>query len=622
MTGGSFVLAMLLRVGGLDNYQIPWGTLAEGAIAISAIGAIVFWFSGLYRGVWRYASMDDLMAITRAVTLTIILFVAVMFVWSRMDELPRSIPFINWFVLMALLGGPRFVYRFQKDRRFDFPRSGAAGEIPVLLIGASDGADALLRGLRQGGTPYRPVGILSEQPTNVGRTIRRVDVLGTVDDLERVFETLKSKGTAPRRLVLTKDEIKGAQVRDLLDRAAALGLTLARAPRPTDFRAANEDSIEIKPVAIEDLLGRAQTPLDRDAMADMVQGKRVVVTGAGGSIGQELARQLAALGPASLSLIENSEYALYTIDREIGELRPTLPRQAVIADVRDRDRVFDVFASLKPELVFHAAALKHVPLVEDNPAEGVRTNVGGTINVADACREHGVKTMVLISTDKAVNPTSIMGATKRTAEMYCQALDLENKGEGCRFVTVRFGNVLGSTGSVVPLFQRQLERGGPLTVTHPDMTRYFMTIREAVELVLEAAAVGQTESHADGRIFVLDMGEPVKIVDLARQMIRLSGKEPDVDVQIAFTGIRPGEKLFEEIFHGSEALVQTAHEGLLLAAPRAVSRSDFETTFAPLLNAAAQSDDIEIRKLIPVLIPEYIPAEQENTDTKSVSSGQ
>ena len=606
MTGLSFYLAMGLRLSGLDYYFIPWDTLMIGSIAMAGIGAGVYWFYGLYRGVWRYASLDDLMAITRAVTTTIVLFLVIMFLWSRMDDLPRSVPFINWFVLMALLGGPRFIYRFWKDRRLVLPAQSDASHIPVLLIGASDGADHVLRGLRQDNNTYRPVGILAENPSSVGRTIRSISVMGTVDDLETVFETLRQKGDAPRRLILTKDEIRGAQVRELLDRATALGLTLARAPRPTDFRAAGEDGIEIKPVAVEDLLGRPQTPLDRNAMASMIQGRRVAITGAGGSIGQELARQVAALAPAELTLIENSEFALYTIDREISESQPALVRHGVVADVRDSARVRAVFAEHSPELVFHAAALKHVPIVEDNPAEGVRTNLGGTISVADACVATGVGTMVLISTDKAINPTSIMGATKRAAEMYCQALDLEKTPGGCRFVTVRFGNVLGSTGSVVPLFQRQLERGGPLTVTHPDMTRYFMTIREAVELVLEAAAVGRSEAHADGRIFVLDMGEPVKIVDLARQMIRLSGKEPGVDVDIAFTGIRPGEKLFEEVFHGSEELVQTAHAGLLLAAPRAVSLDAFKETFKPLFDAATEGDDLAVRKLIPDLIPEYI----------------
>lgn len=619
MAGLSYVLAMYLRLGA-TNYSLDYILLIEGAIAMTLLGAGVFWVSGLYRGVWRYASMDDLMAITRAATITMVLFLIVMFLWSRMDAVPRSVPFINWLVLMALLGGPRFLYRFWKDRRIDLSLPSSAAQIPVLLIGASDGADQFLRGLRQStDNPYAVIGILSEQPERVGRTIRGVDVIGTVGDLETVFANLKKSHRAPQRLILTKDEIKGAPVRDLLERAAKLGLTLARVPRATDFRSADQDRVEIKPVAIEDLLGRPQTPLDRTVMQNLIKGRRVIVTGAGGSIGAELTRQAAAFSPASIDLIENNEYALYSIDRELGEHYPDLQRQAVILDVRDRDRVMDLFGALKADIVFHAAALKHVPLVESNTAEGVRTNVGGTINVADACLASGVSTMVQISTDKAINPTSVMGATKRAAEMYCQALDLANAGRDCRFVTVRFGNVLGSTGSVVPLFQRQLEKGGPLTVTHPDMTRYFMTIREAVELVLEASALGSTGALTSGRIFVLDMGEPVRIIDLARQMIRLSGKVPDKDVRIEFTGIRPGEKLYEEVFHGQETTVETDHAGLLLAAPRVVAIEELKRQLQPLLDNCDAGNDAKVRAVLHDIIPEYIEAGVQTTARKMTS---
>jgi len=609
MAGLSYVLAMYLRLG-TTSYNLNHELLVEGAIAMIVIGAVVFWASGLYRGVWRYASIDDLMAIARAATLTMLVFLVVMFAWSRMDAVPRSVPFINWLVLMAMLGGPRFLYRFWKDRRIDLTLPANSSQIPVLLIGASDGADQFLRGLRQStDNPYAVVGILSEQPERVGRTIRGVDVIGTVDDLEETFATLRLRNLAPQRLILTKDEIKGAPVRDLLERATKLGLTLARVPRATDFQKADQDRMEIKPVAIEDLLGRPQTPLDRNIMQTLIKAKRVIVTGAGGSIGAELTRQLAAFAPASLHLIENNEYALYTIDRELGEKHPDLQRQAVILDVRDRQRVMDVFADLKADIVFHAAALKHVPLVESNPSEGVRTNVAGTINVADACLASGVSTMVQISTDKAINPTSIMGATKRAAEMYCQALDLAKTAKTCRFVTVRFGNVLGSTGSVVPLFQRQLEQGGPLTVTHPDMTRYFMTIREAVELVLEASALGSTGEETEGRIFVLDMGEPVRIVELARQMIRLSGRVPDRDVRIEFTGIRPGEKLYEEVFHDHETTVETEHAGLLLAAPRVTAMEELSRQLKSLLAAAENGKDIDVRTSLHDIIPEYAEAD-------------
>ena len=605
VAGFSFIVAMYLRVGAAD-YKVSFELLLEGAIVMALIGGIIFWLSGLYRGVWRYASLDDLMAITRAATISMLLFLLVMFVWSRMDAVPRSVPFINWFILMALLGGPRFIYRFWKDQRIDLSMTSNSNRVPVLVIGASDGADQFLRGLRQtGDSGYTVVGILSEHSERVGRTIRGVDVIGTIEDLEKTFVNLKSKGLAPQRLILSKDEIKGAPVRDLLERAAALGITLARIPRLTDFQNPGQDEIEIKPVAIEDLLGRPQTPLDRDAMKALITNKNIVVTGAGGSIGAELTRQVATFSPMSLSLIENNEFALYTIDQEISNLQPELKRRAIIVDVRDRDRILDTIDNLKPDLVFHAAALKHVPLVEDNPAEGARTNIAGTINVADACAKSNVKMMVQISTDKAINPTSIMGATKRAAEMYCQALDLASDGKGCRYVTVRFGNVLGSTGSVVPLFQRQLENGGPLTVTHPDMTRYFMTIREAVELVLEASVVGVQGDKTAGRIFVLDMGEPIKIVDLAKQMIRLSGKEPDRDIAIQFTGTRSGEKLFEEVFYDGETTVETAHDGLLLAAPRVVAIEALNRQLAPLLKAAVAGDDTNVRRLIKDVIPEY-----------------
>lgn len=607
--GLSYYIALHLRIAATD-YRLSSELVIEGALAISVIGLIVFWTSGLYRGVWRYASIDDLMAITRAVTITIILFMLVMFTWDRLDALPRSVPFINWFVLMALLGGPRFLYRFWKDRKIDLTARADDSRIPVILVGATDGADQFLRALRQSAdAPYNVLGILSEHQDRVGQTIRGAVVKGTVKDLESVFKTLKSSREAPQKLILTKDEITGAPVRDLLDRAAELGMTLARMPKLTDLRDAASDGMAVKPVAIEDLLGRPQTPLDRGAMKNMIQGKSVLITGAGGSIGSELARQITAFEPASLNLLESNEFALYSIDQEIGDIAPSIARTAILSDVRDRARIFDIFDRFAPEVVFHAAALKHVPLVEANPEEGVRTNIRGTINVADACREKDVGAMVLISTDKAVNPTNVMGATKRAAEMYCQSLDRDSESP-CRFVTVRFGNVLGSTGSVVPLFQKQLDRGGPLTVTDPEMTRFFMTIREAVELVLEASAIGTQATGTDGRIFVLDMGDPVRIVDLARQMIRLSGKEPEIDIPIVFTGIRPGEKLYEEVLHGEEAAVQTEYSGLLLAAPRIVSRDDLLSAFNKLFKTADASDQDGVVRLLHDLIPEYIAADE------------
>jgi O-antigen biosynthesis protein WbqV len=408
-----------------------------------------------------------------------------------------------------------------------------------------------------------------------GRRIQGQTILGGVDDLPAVLDRLAGEDRLPATIVIASPDLGGPALSRLVDQADRFGLALRRAPRPTALGPAGPTRrLELRPVVIDDLLNRAQVPLDREGMARLIQGRRVIVTGAGGTIGSELARQVAAFGPETLILLDNGEYALWQIDTELAETHPQVHRQALIADVRDEARIRAVFDTWRPELVFHAAALKHVPIVESNPLEGLLTNVAGTRHVADAARAVGAQAMVLISTDKAVNPTSVMGASKRLAEMYCQALDIAARsvGHGMRCITVRFGNVLGSTGSVVPLFQRQLERGGPLTVTHPDMQRYFMTVREAVGLVLQASVIGvgaaELPAANQGGIFVLDMGPPVKIVDLARQMIRLVGLKPDEDVEIRFTGLRPGEKLHEELFHGHEPPVPTGYPGLLMAAPR------------------------------------------------------
>jgi FlaA1/EpsC-like NDP-sugar epimerase len=614
MSGVAFWLALYLRLGDAMPSYVD-DRMIQAGVLFTLTCTVVFWFSGLYRGVWRYASINDLLAITRTVTAAVLLFLLVMFLWTRLAPLPRSLLPITWFVLMALLGGPRFFYRLIKDRRFDLsPETGGNNRIAVLLAGAGDGAEIFIRALRQ--TPdasYRAVGIVSETLGRVGRQIHGVDIIGTIDDIPGAVKKLRQSGIRPQRLILTKDDMDGARVRSLLAQADEQGMTLARIPRVTDFKSGIADKAEVKPVAVEDLLGRPQTALDRDAMASLIEGRRVLVTGASGSIGSELVRQVSAFGPGEIGLLDNSEHTLYTIDREALEGWPDVPRSSVIADVRDRNRISRIFTHFRPDLVFHAAALKHVPMVEENMVEGTTTNVAGTVNIADACVESGVSAMVLISTDKAVNPTSIMGATKRVAESYCQALDLKRgSGDGPRFVTVRFGNVLGSTGSVVPLFQRQLAQGGPLTVTHPDMTRYFMTVREAVELVIQASALGSPKgSDSSGKIFVLDMGEPIRIMDLAEQMIRLAGLRPGKDIKIDIIGTRPGEKLFEEIFHGAEPPVPTENPGILLAAPRPGNLNDLKPALDDLAQACRDEDARRIRSIIKGLIPEY----QAETDT-------
>lgn len=619
MSAAAFALALYLRVGGDSFGYYADLYLAEGVVIFTVIAAVVYAASGMYRGIWRYASLDDMAAITRAVTLAILIFLPFMFLLNRLEGFPRSHPFILWFVLIAMLAGPRILYRIMKDRSLNavFIRE-RGNQVPVLLIGAADGAELFLRSLRQrSAPPYRVVGILSEKEGRVGRRIHGVEVLGVLEDFEAVYQKLKRKNNAPRRAIVTRDDVSPVRLRDVLEASEKLGMTLARTASPGALQSGPVDRLELKPIAIEDLLGRSQRVLDRNAMTALVRDKRVLLTGAGGSIGSELARQISDLSPAHLVLVDSSEFNLYEIDLELAGRQPNLQRQALLANVRDADLMARIFAGNTPDIVFHAAALKHVPLMEANPDQAILTNVLGTRIIADLCRSRGVETMVQISTDKAVNPTNVMGASKRLAEAYCQALDVQDDPADtgrCRIVTVRFGNVLGSTGSVVPLFQKQLAAGGPITVTDPEVTRYFMTIREAVELVLMASAIGAGKTTPapkdaatafNGKIFVLDMGEPVKIIDLARQMIRLSGKRPDLDVKIDIVGLRPGEKLYEELLHDAEDLVDSGHDGLFLASPRVAEASRLAAAIDQLVASAEAGNTLKTLNLLAQLVPEF-----------------
>jgi FlaA1/EpsC-like NDP-sugar epimerase len=609
MAALSFVAAMYLRLGGdIVSYQ-PRLT-AVYIVSFTLIAASVFLLTGLYRGIWRFASLPDLFNIARAVSLIVLVFLPVMFVLTRLETLPRSTLLIDWFVLTALLGMPRLAYRLFKDRGLDhvFERA-KHRSVPVLLISAKEGADTFIREMtRDPRAAYRVVGVLADTPSRVGREIYGVPILGTIDRLEAVVADLDRRAKRPEKLLITGQNLPGAQVRELLDRADALAIPLARMPRLTDFqRRLDNPAQAAEPIALEDLLGRPQAVLDRDGMARLIRGRRVLVTGAGGTIGAELARQIAALAPRRLALVDNGEFPLYAIDLELRERSDTVC-VPLLRDVRERGQIDEIVKSEQPEIVFHAAALKQLPMVEANPVEGVLTNVVGSRNVAEAARAHGVSLVVMISTDKAVNPTSVMGATKRIAESFCQALDVyEARRRGTRFVTVRFGNVLGSAGSVVPLFTRQLAAGGPLTVTDPEVSRFFMTVREAVELVLQASALSPAEDPAGlrGKIFVLDMGEPVKIVDLARQMIRLAGLRPEHDIGIEFVGLRPGEKLHEELFHPEEAVMPTGNPAIRLAAPRTADYPMLARSIDELEEQARARHDERVVQLLERLVPEY-----------------
>ena len=616
-----------------DLWLYPLWLMAGGAGAVLLAG-LPFRLSLQY---WRFAGLGDLIGVVGASILAALLFALLMGAAGIVPANP-ALPVVHAFTLVVLLGAPRVLYR---RWQFGVSRSGpdeAGGNADkVLLIGSGEDADLFLRAVSQEREPsVRVMGLLGLGSRQTGRRIQGHPILGSADEFGTVLERLKADARLPDMIVIASPDLSGPALAKLMDEANAYGLGVRRAPRPTALhpataapasgRADAPARIQLKPVAIEDLLNRPQVPLDRDGMARLIQGRRVIVTGAGGTIGSELARQVAAFGPELLVLLDNGEYALWQIDLELAETHPLLKRQAVIADIRDEARIRAVFEERRPELVFHAAALKHVPIVEANPLEGLLTNACGTRNVAEAARAAGAMAMVLISTDKAVNPTSVMGASKRLAEMYCQALDVAARASASpamRCVTVRFGNVLGSTGSVVPLFQRQLERGGPLTVTHPDMQRYFMTVREAVGLVLQASVLGAASdlssagalsAAAKGGIFVLDMGKAVKIVDLARQMIRLAGLRPEQDVDIRFTGLRPGEKLYEELFHGKEPPVPTGYPGLLMATPRTADPAIVGRAIEEIAAACRAGQVRQALTLLGRLVPEF----EHNADGNSL----
>lgn len=609
-------LAMVLRIGPAATFEDP-GILILGLFVFVPICAVSFPLSGLYARHWRYASLHDLLAITRAVAVSSLLFLPALFVITRLDNFPRSVAFIEASILILMLGGARLVFRIDEVRRIAFSLLGTAearqkDKVPVLLIGAGSPGEMYARALsRDPNAAYTPIGFLDDNPANEGISIRGINVLGRVCDLESALVKLRRKGRSPQRIIFTdSDASKDTETSQWVIKVAdEAGIAVSRVPSPTELRdPLNHTEVGLKSIQLTDLLERPQNRLDRKTITDFIRGRRIVVTGAGGSIGSELVKQIAALDPAEIVMIDNSEYNLYAIDHEVADEFPDLPRFAHLCDIRIPHRVDEIFDRHSPQLVFNAAALKHVPLVEGNPCEGFLTNVVGSQNVAEAAKRCNVDAFVQISTDKAVDSTSVMGATKRIAELFCQALDLEEK-TNCqtRFMTVRFGNVLGSSGSLIPLFQRQLARGGPLTVTDPNMTRFFMTIREAVELTLQSSAHGLAKNLGQGEVFVLDMGEPVKIIDIANRMIRLAGLTPQKDIEISIIGCRPGEKLFEELFDDAEKRVDVGIPGVLGALPQPMELSFLRERISQMKYLARTGNVDRLFRVMMEILPRYEP---------------
>lgn len=561
--GLAMALGVYVRAGDIN---VDSHLVAIGWFAILA--ASIAWLTGLNRGIWRYASIADLEAIVLAATATIAAFTVSLFVLNRLDEVPRGTILFSWAFLIAFLSGPRIAYRIFRNWRSKNGKHSKPGR-NVLLIGANENAERFIKAVfERSDLPYDVVGVIDDRNKRVGQTIRGIRVLGNLDALETTIERLSRSDLDVDAIILATGSVcAGTTTFDMISKVAiAYRIELMRLPDISDTMLSGKQAangFEPKRIELRDLLPRQSVSLDRTPVEDVVRGSSLLVTGAGGSIGSELCRQLLSMRPKQLVLVDFSEFLLYSIQDELQ--RSGVGGTKVIArlaNVRDREQIHTLFAEMQPEIVFHAAALKHVPMVEAQPLEGLATNVLGTRNVADAALAVNARAMVLVSTDKAINPTNVMGASKRMAEAYCQGLSV---GHSNQFVTVRFGNVLGSAGSVVPLFEKQIAAGGPLTVTHPEIERFFMTIPEAVELILHATAYNISKAAAEaGRIFVLDMGKPVKIVDVARKMIRLAGREPDKDIRIEFVGLRPGEKLYEELFDTREEIVATSIAGLLV----------------------------------------------------------
>ena len=605
-------LALWLRVGfGPSQSMIEGVMVAVPVVAVVTICAHMM--LGLQPRLWRYSSISDFILTAAMAAIAALVSALVIYSSGLGQWMPRSLPAIHWLVMtvafISLRVARRLASEFYRGNLFPLQLNANTAKLPefALYAGQCDRIELLLRGNEQSPqTSFKPIGVLTETNRMANSKIRGVPVLGILDDLEKIVEAAASQGKRPSRLVFAEqpEKLREAPFLQLVVRAEGLGLKLSCLPALQDGLVNYSAENGLQSINLSDLLDRHQTVLDNEMIRKTLVGRRVLVTGAAGTIGRELVRQIAAFQPAELILLDASEFGLYDVDLEIKEKYSALPRAAVLCSIRQRSQLMRVFERYRPEIVYHAAALKHVPLVEGHPSAGVQTNVLGTRNVADAASRYGAKILVQVSTDKAVNPIGLMGATKRLGELYCQALDIggARRSNSARFLTVRFGNVLGSSGSLIPLFQRQLEAGLPLTVTHPDIERYFMTVHEAVQLVLQASA--RTLKVERGRIFVLDMGEPVKILDIAKRMIRLAGKVPDEEVKIEIVGLRPGEKLYEELFNEHERRLPSVLSGIFEADPVPLSLNLLNGVFDQLKALSEEGHDAAVRALVFDLLAE------------------
>lgn len=584
----SFVLAYLIRFN-LVVTEHHLQILSEVMPVVLLTQGVILWWSRLYRGVWHFASTPDLWNIVRAAAIGALAVGLALFLFNRLEGVPRATLILYAVFLIVFLGGPRLIYRVWKDRRLHI--TNILDRKRVLILGAGRAGEMLARDMLRDSN-YLPLGFLDDNKRLRKAKVHGIPVLGRLENLSGIVQEYDMD-----MIMIAIPSADNSQMQRIVELCEKTNTEFRTLPRLQDMMSGQSIN-EVRDVTLSDLLGRNPVKLDWQLISKGLTGKTVLVTGGGGSIGSELCRQIARLGPSELVIFEKSEFNLYSIEIELKRHFPSLVLRVCLGDVCDRVAVDYVFTKCRADIVFHAAAYKHVPMLQQQIREAIRNNVIGTKVLAVAADKYKCKKFVMISTDKAVNPANVMGATKRAAEIFCQNMNDRSQTD---FITVRFGNVLGSAGSVVPLFQRQISKGGPVTVTHPEITRYFMTIPEASQLIMQASVMG-----GGGEIFVLDMGEAVKISYLAEQLIKLSGKEVGKDIEIQFTGLRPGEKLFEELFHEKENLTETKHNKIMLSHSRKVNWEKLLTTIDEIETASDVFDENKLKVLLKKLVPELV----------------